>query len=668
MPKRTTNEWEFQGQVLTWLNEEIARNPGYRLDKATQEPSLVDRKRSDLVIWRDRSSHIALLTLEIKTPDTKLYDVQLLRDAERKARHWKSPYFAIWNMVGAELYKSPDATQRATPDDRRRAWPPNTSVHDVASWLDPKVARELREVAVDILDTANYLSITRSRVATQPDASIFVEKLGARVRQITSAITPVLRLEAAKNRRLRERLRSYAATQGFLSFVEDLDSAIAFQYAYRLAGQLLFYMALRRKHGALPDLSLPDSNRVIERLREYWDHARRYDYEAVFALSILEEVVPLSPTAETLVYSLAAELRGWDWSLIPDDVLGAIFERLIPESERKLLGQFYTKPEVADLLVALTVTPGGVVLDPGCGSGTFLMRSYSYLQEVTQVSHEDLLSVLWGFDISPFAAELAAINLFRQDFSCHTNFPRIAPRDFFSLGSGDLIPFPPARDEGTGDACLEVPKFSAIIGNPPYVRSQHLDDLDSGYKAKLFSVAAGIGVRPEPKTDLFVFFIVKSMEMLKEEGRIGFVVSSSWLTSGYGMVVKSLLVERFTSFVLIWSQVESFFPQADVNTILVIASRSAVGSSPARVARFVTLKKPLSQLVSGKDYWSRVRTFVDSLDFADVSVEDDKRRVRLISTASADERGDLVNRSNWSALLRAPLSYSILFGDHDACE
>src|SRR5207249_5160423 len=92
------------------------------------------------------------------------------------------------------------------------------------------------------------------------------------------------------------------------------------------------------------------------------------------------------------------------------NLLGAIFERLIPEEQQRLLGQFYTPTRVADLLVAFTVdTAQGQVLDPGCGSGTFLMRAYDLLKTQAGLSHTELLSRLWGFDISPFAAELAAI-------------------------------------------------------------------------------------------------------------------------------------------------------------------------------------------------------------------------------------------------------------------
>ena len=35
--RKQTNELEFQGQVIVWLNEEIKKRPGLNLDRATQE-------------------------------------------------------------------------------------------------------------------------------------------------------------------------------------------------------------------------------------------------------------------------------------------------------------------------------------------------------------------------------------------------------------------------------------------------------------------------------------------------------------------------------------------------------------------------------------------------------------------------------------------------------
>ena len=172
-------------------------------------------------------------------------------------------------------------------------------------------------------------------------------------------------------------------------------------------------------------LVIPPSAPLPSALRLFWDDVpRRFDYEALFKKTELDELVPFPAPAGTVLRQIIEELSNYNWSRLRDHVLGSVFEDLIPRSEQLLLGQFYTPTRVADLLIAFAVdAENATVLDPGCGSGTFLMRTYDYLREKTGRSHGELLSNVWGFDISAFATELAAINLFRQDLSAFDNFP-----------------------------------------------------------------------------------------------------------------------------------------------------------------------------------------------------------------------------------------------------
>src|SRR5437763_143661 len=103
--RKSTNELEFQGQVLEWTNEDLRRRPGLKLDRATQEkPRTVSGKRNDLVVWKSRAGELAFLTIELKTPETSIGDPTFFADAMEKAQFWGAPYFALWNMREAELY------------------------------------------------------------------------------------------------------------------------------------------------------------------------------------------------------------------------------------------------------------------------------------------------------------------------------------------------------------------------------------------------------------------------------------------------------------------------------------------------------------------------------------------------------------------------------------
>lgn len=664
--RKQTNELEFQGQVIVWLNEEIKRRPGLSIDKATQEkPRKSSGKRNDVVVWRDRESEIAFLTIELKTPTTPINDPKFFSDAVEKAQHWNASYCALWNMRELEVYKTPPKGQALLATSAIRRSFLSLAITRVEDWLRPAFARELQQQASEILDASVSHQATGEVTGHVIDTEIFVSRLADTIEKIRSIFYKDLVKASSTNRKLRKQLVGIAAEQGFRDFVEDIDFAIAGQMGYRFVGQILFYFALRRKIPALRELHIGPKDRLPESLQQYWNDVRRYDYEALFRPDPIETLIPVRAEAQSLLRQLIEQFSAYDWASLTDDVLGSIFEHLIPREEQVLLGQFYTPRPVADLLVAFTIDGSRpLVLDPGCGSGTFLMSAYNYLAHSAGLTHKELLPIIWGFDISPFAAELAVINLYRQDMSQFENFPRIVPGNFFDRTPGQSIEFPAPRvTSGMQKVPVPIPQFDCIIGNPPYLRSQNQDDLDAAYRGKLFQVAAKAGVQAASKSDLFAFFIYHSLKFLKDGSRLGFVTPASWLTADYAITLQEALLGEVRLVAVIASSAESFFTQVDVNTVLLVAEKIADNTSDDPL-RFVTLKKTISELTAGKgEYWARVTRVVREIEAIDASVESDRLRIKLVHPKGERSalQADRTQPRNWSKYLRAPLSYYTIF-------
>lgn len=110
-------------------------------------------------------------------------------------------------------------------------------------------------------------------------------------------------------------------------------------------------------------------------------------------------------------------LGRYDFSKLGYEVIGRIFEKLIPDEERHILGQYFTNADVVDLILRFCVKhESDKVLDPACGAGTFLVRSYQHKKLMNQrLAHEDVLKALWGNDIAKFPAHLTTINLAIND-------------------------------------------------------------------------------------------------------------------------------------------------------------------------------------------------------------------------------------------------------------
>ena len=664
--RKKTNELEYQGQVIVWFNDEIAKRPGLDLDMATQEkPRKQSGKRSDLIVWADRAAENAFLAIELKTPATPINDPVFFADAIEKAQHWRAQYFAIWNMREVEVYKTSSPGDSLLPSEAicRSALP--LAIRQVEDWLKPAFAKELRNQCIELLDATILHAATGKLSGQAIDTEIFVSRLTDTISKLRAVFYRDLTKESRTHRKLRRELNAIAAEQGFKGFVDDIDFAIAGQIGYRFIGQILFYFALRRKIPNLKEIKLEAHDIIPDALQPYWNEVRRYDYEALFKPDRIETLIPMADAAQALIRQLVEQLGTYDWSSLTDDVLGSIFEHLVPHEEQVLLGQFYTPRPVADLLVAFTVDgERPLVLDPGCGSGTFLMAVYSYLTHTRRLSHTDLLSSIWGFDISPFAAELAVINLFRQDMSEFENFPRIVPGNFFERLPGESIDFPAPRvSSGTKKVAVPIPTFDCIIGNPPYLRSQNQDDLDPTYRDRLFAAAARAGIQATAKTDLFAFFIYHGLRFMKHGSRLGFVTPASWLTADYALSLQKAVLGDIRLSAVIASSAESFFPQVDINTVLLVAEKVEEGADSAPI-RFVTLKMSTADLTSGKgDYWTRVNNLVTQIETPSSSVENEYYRIKLVDHA-AERQALSHNRSaprNWSKYMRAPLSYYTIF-------
>jgi len=120
-------------------------------------------------------------------------------------------------------------------------------------------------------------------------------------------------------------------------------------------------------------------------------------------------------------------LKRYDFSSLGFDVIGRIFERLIPESERHNLGQYFTDPDIVDLILQFCIkNEKDKVFDPSCGAGTFLVRAYQYKKLMNQtLTHEKILDTIWGNDIAKFPAHLSIINLAINNLSVEKNYPKI---------------------------------------------------------------------------------------------------------------------------------------------------------------------------------------------------------------------------------------------------
>jgi hypothetical protein len=123
-------------------------------------------------------------------------------------------------------------------------------------------------------------------------------------------------------------------------------------------------------------------------------------------------------TGGQFIKTLARRLMRFDWTAVREDVLKVLYESVIGAETRKELGEYYTPDWLAQAIVEEVVTEPLTtrLLDPSCGSGTFLfhcVRQYLGAAEAQEQPLEEVLrgvtSHVIGMDLHPVAVTFARV-------------------------------------------------------------------------------------------------------------------------------------------------------------------------------------------------------------------------------------------------------------------
>ena len=354
-----------------------------------------------------------------------------------------------------------------------------------------------------------------------------------------------------------------------------------------------------------------DDAETPEQLREVLDarfnEAVRYsrDYETVFEPDEddLGYSLPfLSPMAPADWARLIERIEEFDFSSLDFDVIGQMYERLISAGERRRFGQFYTSPDVVDLINAFCVRgPRDRVLDPACGGGTFLVRAYARKRALAQstgapvLPHGQLLDQIFGIDIGAFPAQLSTINLAVRHLSDEANYPLVTKASFFDAQQGNPLYSRPLSD-GL-EQMIPLEEVDAVVGNPPYIRQEAIDRIDKSNYAELFRREWPGQTRLSGRSDIYVYFFTHAASLLRPGGYLGFVTSVGWLDTEYGFRLQEFFLRNFRIVAVIESQVEKWFEDARVTTAVTILQREPDRAKrEANPVRFIQLRAPLAEI------------------------------------------------------------------------
>ena len=676
-------EWTFQGRVLSWISE-LIEDEQLAFDGADQEVMIEGRKRPDIVVWKNRKLREVALLISLKAPQHDAWEVA--DEALSKAWRLGARFFATWNVNKLFLW---DRYEEGDLYDQLSYHQEVTNIRSLREMdrVEASIKSFLRNFLREFSDV--YYDV--KPLPPLPIDERFIFRLRSAIDAFSIPAFYRIKEEWRRNDEFRGSLRRWFAEQAWTFTRTDEDfEKVARQYVYLLINKIVFYNILRMKVPGLSKIRVPlgvEGEQFREILQSFFNQALRINYETIFAADFLD-TIPLSDEVTGQLRRFIDKVSEYDFSKVGYEVIGRVFERLIPERERHKLGQYFTRSDVVDLIVGFCVrSPEANVLDPACGAGTFLVRSYFRKNLLdSHKPHEELLNELYGIDIAKFPAHLTTINLAARDLSVEENYPRVLCEDFFDVIREKRISIlkkeyvEKYRMEGLDleKLMVKIPLCDAVVMNPPYTRQEEMESLvfPEGYRTTLQKLASEEwdGFYVGKRSSIYSYFFFHSGHFLKEKGRLGLITSNSWLDVDYGKYLQQFFLENFKIVAIIESKVERWFEDADINTaVTILQGCREEKERDSNLVKFVQLKKPLEAFIPPaqqskneeekkrleNDRWDTVENFIKLVETTNEYYRDEEIKIfpktqKELWEEGYDETDQSYVGSKWGKYLRAP--------------
>jgi len=395
-------------------------------------------------------------------------------------------------------------------------------------------------------------------------------------------------------------------------------------------------------------------------------------------------------------------LNRFDFEYVNRDILGHVYEDYLPKQERKELGEYYTPLEVVQFMLdSVDYRPNQrigrkKVLDPACGSGTFLTEVTERLiqhyvdkfgrESVHRLNPDEARTVLerveqnvYGVDINPFAAHVTQINLLFRTIDLYDKVTEQNPKytmDGFEIHVADTLT-PTLREQKAGSSHAETVQsgleqfadyngrarafiedrnavdrikddieFDVVVANPPYVRIQNLSGMKETYSSHYASAIKNF--------DIYVPFIERGVDWLTDDGKLAYICPDRLVMADYAKAIRDQLVEEPITSLIDFKEADVFDVPTPYPCVFTIDREEAVENNSVRCARFAEKNDGALDEIRHLDEWKTLEGAegYDLFEYSQAQLAEDNEGTPAIWKPMPDDERKVFDNIEQAADLR----------------
>ena len=565
---------------------------GLKIKSAGGESTLSVNKKSmfpDVLLYEDEAQTKILQGWELKMPDVLITDEALIADATRKAKALGLNSFVIWNFTYGKLYVENENENF----EEAKVWSGTkhiTSREDVmtykAEWLPI-----IKEIVMTVNEYLVNGIIETSSIVNTVSEGLMTELIQRNKELVAENIT----IESSKNMQMESRLKVWwnAFHEEYDKDENNMYSAYAKSVLLNWTNRIMFANTIKRYHNCaymIKDIdyttSPNDGNIIIEHIVE------QGDFYNVFKPLEFNEMIPEDTWIDIVDYNQF--LIENNIEKIEQGVLQDILEKTVNTAKREIRGQYATPYYLADILCQITVQDWNKDCADLC-AGTGTIAKVIINNKFKRINNANTsFSTTWMSD--KYAYPLQIANIAVTDIHA-LNIPiNMFQTDVFNVQIGDKIEIKNPTDGS--DIVKNIPQFGAIVSNLPFVEYNKvaIDEQEyiAQYREKIIN---DTGIEFTRKTDLYNYLPFKLYELLEKDGKLGIIVSNSWLGTDIGKKFFEAMQYYYIIESVVISNCKKWFNNADViGTILVLKKKEISAPDKTKKISFWLTNKDINSI------------------------------------------------------------------------